>query len=144
MPLGLAIGQFIVLASIAGFIHYAVRTPGMQTLSYVWGLSNGWLLSAIVIGLPADDTVTGMPVVGKWLLTITRSIVSPPVPRPDWSWLTDDVIGWAWWPIAGLAAYWYVTHLHGLRAPWQKPKPTARNRQALPSGKQAQHQQVAQ
>ena len=117
MPLGLAIGQFIVLASIIGFAHYAIRTPGMQTLAYVWGLSNGWLLLAILIGLPADDAPVGMPVVGKWLLGITRTLISPPVPRPDWDWFTDDKIAWAWWIIAIAAVYWYVTRLHGVRLP---------------------------
>lgn len=117
MPLGLAIGQFIVLASIAGFMYYAIHTPGMQSFTYMWGFSNGWLLLAIVIGLPADDAPVGMPVLGKWLLGITRTLISPPVPRPDWDWFTDDKIAYAWWAIVAVAAWWYLTRLWGLRLP---------------------------
>jgi hypothetical protein len=108
MPLGLAIGTFVVLASIAGFVTYAVRTPGLQTPAYLWGLANGWFLYAIVAGPPpANSPVTGLPVIGPWLVSVTQMIVNPPIPRPDW--LTEDMIGWAWPAVIALGVWLYVS-----------------------------------
>ncbi len=98
MPLGLAFGMFVVLASIVGFVHYAVKTPGLQTPAYLWGLANGVFLFAIL---------AKTPVVGPWLVSIVEMVINPPIPRPDW--LTEDMIGWIWPAVVALAIWGYVT-----------------------------------
>lgn len=100
MPLGLAFGMFIVLASIVGFIHYAVKTPGVQTLAYLWGLTNGVFLFAIV---------PKIPVIGPWVAGAVEYVINPPIPRPDW--LTEDMIGWVWPAIVVLLVWMYVTKI---------------------------------
>jgi hypothetical protein len=100
MPLGLAIGMFVVLVSIVGFIHYAVSTPGLQTPAFLWGLANGVALYAIA---------PKIPVVGPWLVSIVEMVVNPPIPRPDW--LTEDMIGWAWPAVIVLVAWLYVSKI---------------------------------
>lgn len=100
MPLGLAFGMFIVLASIVGFVHYAVRTPGLQTPAYLWGLANGVALYAIAPKLP---------IVGPWFVSIVELVVNPPIPRPDW--LSEETIGWIWPAVIVLAVWLYVTKI---------------------------------
>ena len=100
MPLGLAFGMFIVLASIVGFIHYAVRTPGLQTPAYLWGLANGVALYAIAPKLP---------IVGPWFVSIVELAINPPIPRPDW--LSEEMIGWIWPAAVALAIWMYVTKI---------------------------------
>lgn len=102
MTLGVALSRTLIIVSIALFARYAVKTPGVQSLAYLWGVTNGWFAFAAIVGVP-DSAADGIPVLSSWLGPISRLVVNPPLDPPaDWTWLTPEFIGYAWWAIAGL------------------------------------------
>lgn len=128
MPLGLAIGMFVVLVSVVGFIHYAVATPGPQTHTFLWGLANGVALYAITPKLP---------IVGPWLVTIVEMVVNPPIPRPDW--LSEDMVGWVLPAAIVLVAWLYVSRILRFRPKFSLGSGASTGGGGKP---QQQHQQV--
>jgi hypothetical protein len=118
MVAGYAFGMFVVLVSILGFIRYAHVSPGVQSLSYFWGLANGWFLKAIVEGQPAPNVqVEGtMPYIGQMARNITWQVITlGGAQGPDW--FTPDFVQKFWLGLSLFVVYLYLVAIWGIPLP---------------------------
>lgn len=108
--LGLAFGTTVVLISIAGFVKYAVATPGVQTWAFLWGFANGMALCRILSRLAGDPQHTLENAnLGSWVLAVVDTIITPPIQAPDgWpQWLET----WGSWLLAGLIVWCFMAYV---------------------------------